>query len=439
MKKILLFFFVTLFFLPALNAQTDITAVTLATYNAYSGEAPEPTVPYYNGLGVRRVIVADADGDGTQEIIATDYTNGGRVHVMKIMSEGVLEIIWSSPVSTILQGSSPRFPQVGDCDGDGNPEIIFEQGGEARIALYEWDGISSWGTEPAYEITSDMYMAAGALEGLYFLRETLLVQDLDGDGKSEIIAHGSLPRRDVYILSIDGLFPGFATLTIEGGHPDDTPNARNWATGSYWSSTPADIDGDGQVEIINHHWDAFGLWAIRVNGPDSYTYPDTTQLGVYHSYTSPNDAVSYFGLAAVDVDGDGRDEIAGTEYISNLNPLNFDNVYLFSFSEGNTTANLFYSDPDSVANRKGIIATEADLTALADRTVGEFWPIVKGDVNQDGKDEIYTGNGRGLNVIAIQYNGTGSLLDKDNYTANLVYTGEGGDVFATINIYHGSS
>ncbi len=98
MKKILLLFFVTLFFLPALNAQTDITAVTLATYNAYSGEAPEPTVPYYNGLGVRRVIVADADGDGTQEIIATDYSNGGRVHVMKY-DEGVLEIIWSSPVS----------------------------------------------------------------------------------------------------------------------------------------------------------------------------------------------------------------------------------------------------------------------------------------------------------------------------------------------------
>ncbi|MCJ7555209.1 MAG: T9SS type A sorting domain-containing protein [Ignavibacteriaceae bacterium] len=432
MKKIFLLFFVALFFLPTLKAQSDITAVTLATYNAYAGDAPEPTVPYYDDLGVRRVIVADADGDGTQEIITTDYTNGGRVHVMKIMSEGTLEIIWSSPVSTTTSGSTPRFPQVGDCDGDGNPEIIFEQNGEARIALYEWDGVSSWGTEPAFEITTDIYMAAGALEGIRFTRETLLVTDLDGDGKSEIIAHGSLPQRDVYILGIDGLFPGFASLVIEGGHPDDTPNARNWAGGSYWSSTPADINGDGQIEIINHHWDNFGMWAIRVDGPDSYTYPDTTRPGVYHSYAS-TDALSYFGLTAVDVNGDGRHEIAGTMY-----QFNHD-MCLFEFKPEDSDANLFFSDPDSVANRFAIIAKSTELAALAGKTGAvELWPCVKGDVNKDGNDEIYTGGGRGLNLIAVQYNGTGSLLDKNNYTANLVYTGEGGDVFATINIYHGS-
>ena len=60
-------------------------------------------------------------------------------------------------------GSTPRFPRVGDCDGDGFPEIIFEQNGEARIALFEWDG-TSWGTEPAFEITTDMFLAAGAVE-----------------------------------------------------------------------------------------------------------------------------------------------------------------------------------------------------------------------------------------------------------------------------------
>ena len=67
----------------------------------------------------------------------------------------------------------------------------------------------------------------------------------------------------------------------------------------------------------------------------------------------------------------------------------------------------------------------------------ELWPCVSGDLNKDGMDEIYTGGGRGINVIAVQYNGSGSLLDNNNYSANLVYTGEGGDVFATIKIYHG--
>ncbi len=429
MKKVLVLFSIVLLVTLSLHAQSPINASTVATYNAYAGTAPDTTVPYYNDLGVRRVIVADADGDGTQEIIATDYSNGGRVHVLKPDGQGNLEIIWSSPVDTTESGSTPRFPRVGDCDGDGNPEIIFEQNGEKRIVFYEWNG-SSWGTEPAYEITNDMFRAAGSLEDLRFTREVFQVYDVDGDGMSEIIPYGNSPRRDIYICGIEGSFPGFATLVIEGGHPDNSTNGRMWVTGSQWSSTPADIDGDGKLEIINNHWDNFGMWGIQVNGPDSYTYPDTNKPGVYHRY-SPTDGNSYFGLAAADVDGDGRDEIAGTMYGNNFN------MCLFQFQTWDTTANLFYDDPDSIASRFGIIAPMTELAALGGKSTAELWPCVKGDLNKDGKDEIYTGGGAGLNLIAVQYKGTGSLLDSNNYTANLVYNGEGNDIFDSIKVYHG--
>ena len=426
MKKVLLLFSFFLLVTLSLHAQSPIEASTVATYNAYAGNAPDSTVPYYNDLGVRRVIVADADGDGTQEIIATDYSNGGRVHVLKPNGDN-LEIIWSSPVDTTESGSTPRFPRVGDCDGDGNPEIIFEQNGEKRIVFYEWNG-TDWGTEPAFEVTNDMFRAAGALEDLRFTREVFQVYDFDGDGRTEFIPYGNSPRRDIYICGIEGTFPGFATLVIEGGHPDNSTNGRMWVTGSQWSSTPADIDGDGKLEIINNHWDNFGMWGIQVNGPDSYTYPDTSKPGVYYRY-SPTDGNSYFGLAAVDVNGDGRDEIVGTMYGNNFN------MCLFQFQPWDTTANLF--DGDSVDSRFGIIAPMTELAALGGKSTAELWPCVKGDLNKDGKDEIYTGGGSGLNVIAVQYKGSGSLLDSANYTANLVYNGEGGDVFATIKIYHG--
>ena len=432
MKKMFLLFAMLIFVVTSLHAQDPITAVNMATFNAYSGAAPDSSIPYFGDLGVRRVIVADADGDGTQEIIATDYSNGGRVHVLKYDGQDNLEIVWSSPVSTTSSGSSPRFPQVGDCDGDGFPEIIFEQNGEGRIVFYEWDGVS-WGTEPAYEITNDMFIAAGGSGALRFNREVLTVKDLDGDGKSEIIPHcyGN-SNRDVYVLGIDGQFPGFASLVIEGGHPDNTANGFDWSTGSHFSSTPADIDGDGKYEIINNHWDRCGMWAIQVNGPDSYTYPDSSLPGAYNRYSpAGNDGVSYFGMAAVDVDGDGNDEIAGTLYEDLFN------LVLFDFNASDTSANLFSDDPAAIAERFGVIATSEELAALGGKTIGEFWPCVKGDVNQDGKDEIYTGGGRGVNLIAIQYSGSGSVLDGNNYTKNLVYSGEGGDVFAKIKIYHG--
>ena len=430
MKKTFLLFALVFLFVTTLQAQSSINAVNMATYNAYSVATADTTIPYYKDLGVRRVIVADADGDGTQEIISTDYSNGGRVHVMKYDGAGSLEVIWSSPISKTSSGSTPRFPRVGDCDGDGNPEIIFEQNGEKRIVFYEWNG-ATWGTEPAFQITNDMFRAAGSLEDLRFTREVFQVYDFDQDGKSEIIAYGNSPRKDIYVLGIEGTFPGFASLVIEGGRPP-VANGRNWVGGSQWSSTPADIDGDGKIEIINNHWNQCGMWAIQVNGPNSYTYPDTSKPGVYNKYSpTGKDGVSYFGMAAADVNGDGRDEIAGTLYQDN-----FDMV-LFAFTPADTTANLFSADPASIANRFGRIATKTDLAALAGKTAAEFWPCVKGDLNKDGKDEIYTGGGRGLNLIAVQYKGTGSLLDKNNYSANLVYKGEGGGVFATIKVYHG--
>ena len=429
MKKVLVLFSFILLVTLSLHAQSPINAVTVATYNAYAGTAPDSTVPYYDDLGVRRVIVADADGDGTQEIIATDYTNGGRVHVLKPDGQGNLEIIWSSPIDTNASGSTPRFPRVGDCDGDGNPEIIFEQNGAKRIVFYEWDG-SSWGTEPAFEVTNDMFKAAGSLEDLRFTREVFQVYDFDGDGRSEFIPYGNSPRRDIYVCGIEGSFPGFATLVIEGGNPSNSTNGRMWVTGSQWSSTPADIDGDGKIEIINNHWDNFGMWGIQVNGPDSYTYPDTNLPGVYHRY-SPTDGNSYFGLAAADVNGDGRDEIVGTMYGNDFN------MCLFQFQPWDTTANLFYDDPDSIASRFAIIAPMTELAALGGKSIAELWPCVKGDLNKDGKDEIYTGGGSGLNLIAVQYKGTGSLLDPNNYTANLVYNGEGNNIFDSIKVYHG--
>ena len=99
MKKVVLLLFMFAISASFLNAQTTpIDAEKMAVFTVQSpGDVADSLLPYYGDLGVRRVIVADANGDGEQEILATDYTNGGRVHVMKVAQDSVLEIIWSSP------------------------------------------------------------------------------------------------------------------------------------------------------------------------------------------------------------------------------------------------------------------------------------------------------------------------------------------------------
>jgi hypothetical protein len=347
MKKTLLLILLLILGVSYSYSQTSpITAERLAYFTVPdSGDIPDTLLPYYGDLGVRRVIVADADGDGDQEILATDYTNGGRVHVMEVVQDSLLEIVWSSPAFESASGSSPRYIQVGDCDGDGNMEIIFPQAGVVdeineddvgRICIYEWDpGTASWGTAPSFTIKPSMVTAAGGREGLRLTREVLTVYDFDGDGKTEIIPHGAGDRKDVLILGITGTYTqagGFASVFIEGGNPNDVTNGGDFVGGSFWNAIPTDINGDGKMEIINHHWDNYGFWSIDVEGPDSYTYPEATSVsdaeskGAYRRYQT-GDPVSYMGASAVDVDGDGKYEIVGTQY------QNSHNLAMISFPE----------------------------------------------------------------------------------------------------------
>ena len=82
----------------------------LANFNRAS-IAKYTLMPYYNpGLsannGIRTVWVAteDLDNDGKPEVITTDYSNNGRVHVMEVNGDN-LEIVWSSPK---IQGDKQR-------------------------------------------------------------------------------------------------------------------------------------------------------------------------------------------------------------------------------------------------------------------------------------------------------------------------------------------
>lgn len=440
-KAILLLVSLALYVSIGAQTASSIDANVYATFNAAFDEnlpdSLQALQPWGSDLGIRRVIVADPDNDGQQEVLATDYSNGGRVHVLEMANDSTLEVVWSSPVYDSESGSTPRFPRVGDMDGDGNMEIIFEQRGEARIAIFEYiNETELWGTEAAFEITNDNFRAAGALEDLRFHREVLMVDDLDGDGRSEIIPYGDSPRLDVYIVGVEGSFPGFASIVIEGGHPDETQNGRNWATGSHWNSAPADIDGDGQTEIVNHHWDRAGFWSIDVEGPDSYIYPDTTNPDkdkIYHRYgPDGTDPVSYFGFQPVDVNGDGKDELVGTLFgLSH-------NMALLSFDENDDDVYIWGGTEEEINSQWGIIKESSEIAALAGNTAAELWPVVGGDLNQDGVDEIYTGGGNGLNLVAVQYN-EGSLVDPASYSANLVYDGTGGDTYATYKIYNGKT
>ena len=400
----------------------------LATMN-YTG--PDSTKPYLNDKGARSVWYAgDLDGDGKKEVVATDYTQGGRVHLFEFSFTGTLELVWSSPTRPGFynSGSTPRWVRTGDMDGDGMKEIIFPlSNGTAdfQIQIWEYTGTNNnFGTEPAFTLATD-YFVAQTVGKFRTNREVASVYDFDGDGSTELI----MSNRDhsVYILGVFGTFPGFASWTLEGGDPAVVPiNSKTFVAGSHWHSVPADINGDGKKEIINHHWMSWGTWGILARGADSYSYPDTSIDNFYYQYTlgTPGDAVAYMGVQPVDVDGDGNDEIAGILYIG-ASP---DDYALTLLNWNTTDTGLYVFD----STKFGMLGHANTLSGLP---ASSFWGIGAADLNGNGKTEILLGGGNGFNVVAVEYKGTGSVLDSNSYTHTVVYEGKKPYDWGFYNIY----
>jgi len=411
--------FTILLFLLLGSASVFAQLSSEAYFNRSAQDQADTLRPWLNG-GVRSVHVAgDLDGDGKPEIIATDYSNGGRVHVFEYVDTETLELVWSSPVDLERENAStPRWVQSGDLDGDGNQEIIFPLGPRytGNIMVYENVGDNDYGTTPIIDFPSEIHVGNG--HGAYRMdRELGTVADFDGDGQSELIMANQ--DNNVYILSINGNAPGFASWQVEGGSDVANNTGTLYNTISQWNSVPADIDGDDILEIVNHNWNNYGFSSIDPTAANTYTYPTEPNTGggvagpAYMEFlkTEELDYVAFMGLAVADVDGDGKDEIAGLTYSDY-------SLTLISQPQG-AEGVYIWDDPAKLARLK----MRWDLSVTGD-SVAQYWGCYAADLNNNGRDEILIGGFYNENVVAVEYNGTGDILDGSNYDVIYYYGGE---------------
>ena len=139
-------------------------------------------VSYYPGD------VGDADGEGLAEAIVF-----GRVendfHVRVYESESTdaypTELVWAVGGNALEDGNFWQLGvEIANADGDGSQEIVvvdtfYAAGGEFRLSVYENDGDNSY--HPTY---SEM------VPGEIFVQSMAVLSDLDDDGKDEILVGG---------------------------------------------------------------------------------------------------------------------------------------------------------------------------------------------------------------------------------------------------------
>lgn len=414
MNKILTIISILLLSSTAILAQVS----QVGYYNTSQLDVADTLRPWLDATNHIRTadIAYDMDQDGKNEILATDYSNGGRVHVFELQEDGVLELVWSSPAEPeINSGSTPRWVRSGDLDGDGNAEIIFSKSvgtADGGVFVYEYKGNDNdYGTETIIDFPANIFASLGVGD-FRTNREQGWVYDFDSDGKDELITANR--NNKVYILGINGDAPGFASWQLEGGDPNVHPN-NGFSLGSWWHSIPCDYDGDGTMEIVNHYWNFYGFWSIEPTGPNTYTYPsagnpDAGVAGpVYFEYMKniSEDAVSYMGVNALDVDGDGNQEISGVTYVGS-GSHNYE-IVLVDVGSAEASGVEVWTSQDQFSILKDSLFLEVGLES------GEYWGNGAADLNGNGKDEILAGGVPGSILTSLEYTGTGSILDGDNY------------------------
>lgn len=312
---------------------------------------------------IMSVKVADLDGDGTKEIIVgAGVTSGTNVWVYE--HDGSLRPGWPQ-LDAVHDGAKYAKADgyvgyawgvfndsigVGDIDADGRPEILvpsdvpfvcaYEADGSLVPAASVFGGVS-WGNvgfwkDPAFEATvenggwglsSDIFTGAKLDLTTLSMSKRLtanftfgkaIVEDLDGDGKNEVVVTGNMYDRafgypppgkyqTLFVLN------GDRTRFVKGEYNWNTtpstgaPLCEDWSVIEYCMPDPvaADLDGDGVKELLFPGYDGT-MNCVNLKGQTFGQWPKKVYDGQTLEFAS--------SPAAADVNGDGKKEVIFTTF-----------------------------------------------------------------------------------------------------------------------------
>ena len=329
-----------------LSTNGSLTAASFAAPVVLATPAGSES-PYY-------VDVADLDGDGKLDIIASDYGDNLISIYRNISTPGSLTTNSFAARVDLATGTTPIGIAIRDLDGDGKPEIVTANNGDNSISIFQ--NISTIGNiafTPRFIATG-----GGPLN--------VAIGDLDGDGKPDLAVTGN---------------SGFISLFRNNGTPGnigtntfdtrvDLPAQNNSVT-----VLIGDLDGDGKPELITTAYQPQTMSVYRnLSTPGSLTT---------NSFAAELDfglAGRGHSLALADFNGDGKPDIAEVTELNSALSL-FQNIGTGAF-------------------------TGASLGSRVDFATGwNAWGLAAGDLDGDGRTDVVFANSYD-NTITIYQNQT---------------------------------
>jgi hypothetical protein len=285
---------------------------------------------YLGGAGNSHeaVAVGDIDGDGKPDIVVANGNNSASVTVYRNMTTGAVINFGSGQDFAVV--NAPYRVVIGDLDGDGKPDLAVTNNGSNQVSFFR--NTSSAGNI-SFATRVDITVGNGTFG--------VAIGDLDGDGKPDLAVGTQGPGAALYAIQ---------NTSTAGSLSFGVPIGI--ATGGGGSVAIRDLDGDGKPDIVEGGFGQIivvrnqsGVGSLVFGGAQNFyndgSYvPDvvisdldgdhkadiaavseySNAVSCFHN-TSPSGAITFAsyvnygvelvpsGVAAADLDGDGRPDL----------------------------------------------------------------------------------------------------------------------------------
>ncbi|NDC40770.1 MAG: hypothetical protein EBZ77_04335, partial [Chitinophagia bacterium] len=334
------------------SANADSSSVTILINNSASGTitsssfttATKITLPSKPNI----VKLADLDGDGKLDIIAT-ATNNNSFIVIRNTTASTSSVSFATR-QQVQVNSTSAVAGFGDFNGDGRTDVVVSQprGKLAIMRNTSTIGNISFGSDSAYVTT-------GAVPS------SVIVTDLDGDGLADLATVNS----------------GFTGLSYTGNTASAYLNTSSAAAISFGSATTI-TTGSGPIDITSGDVDGDGkmdLFFTNINDGNFSVLRNTSSTGSlsFGTRTSFTAGTGATGINVADLNGDGKVDVVVSNALG-------------------TSLSIFRNTTTGT--------TPSFATAVTKTTGSTPTTVTLGDLDNDGYSDIVVGN-QGANTISV--------------------------------------